>query len=209
MLLIAPGAAFAHLNQPDQGDATLVHACVAKSGVVKIINGTTSDCKKNDTRTHWPLIAPPGAPGTPGTPGAPGAPGVNGVNGEPGVGILGGSSGSVFLAGTLDQFMGVFNAGRSRDQADVELPIPADGTVSNLYVLLSGPPGTGKSWQFVVRNGTTDTAVTCTIQGLATSCSDLTNAGVFAAGNPLSIRVIGAGSPASRLAQWSGVFLAD
>jgi hypothetical protein len=203
MLLVAPGAAFAHLDQPDEGDTSLVHACVTRSGVVKIIDGATKDCKRTETRAHWPMVGPPGAPGEPGEPGVPG------LAGEPGVGMLGGNSGSALLSSSLPQFIGPFNAGRSRDQADVRLPIPADGTISNFYVTLSGPPGTGKSWTFVVHNGTTDTAVTCTVQGLATSCVDLTNSAAFGAGDFLSIRVIGSGSPALRSAQWSGLFLPD
>jgi hypothetical protein len=105
--------------------------------------------------------------------------------------------------------MGAFTAGRSRDQADVHLSIPTDGTISNFYVLLSGPPGTGKSWEFVVHNGTIDTGVTCAIQGSATSCTDLTNTATFVAGDHLSIRVTGSGSPAARLARWTGLFLPD
>jgi hypothetical protein len=200
LLLIAPGTALAHLNQPDQGDTSIVHACVQKSGAVKIIDGATQDCKKNETRAHWPLVGPQGPPGPPGTPG---------LGGEPGVGILGGSTGSALLSGTQDQFVGVFSAGRSHDQADVQLPIPTGGIFSNFYVFLSGAPGSGRSWTFVVRNGGTDTAVTCTIQDLATSCSDLANSGVFAAGDLFSIRVIGSGGPATRSMQWTGLFEPD
>src|SRR5262249_10048043 len=178
-------------NQPDQGDTSIIHACVQKSGAVKIIDGATKDCSKNETRSHWPLTAPAGP---------------QGPAGEAGVGVLGGSTGTALLSGGVDQFIGAFNTGKSRDQADVQLPIPTDGTISNVYVTLSGAPGTGRSWTFVVRNGANDTALTCTIQDLATSCSDLTNAAAFAAGDMFAIRVIGGGTPATRIAQWTGVF---
>ena len=200
MLLIAPGAAFAHLGQPDEGDTSLVHACLTKLGGVKIIDGATKDCGKNQTRAHWPLIGPQGPAGEPGEPG---------VAGEPGVGMLGGSSGSVLLLAGQPQYMGAFNAGRSREQVDVRLPIPADGTIANFYVTLSGAPGTGKSWTFVVQNGATDTDVTCTIQGSATSCTDVTNSATFLAGDQLSIRVTGLGNPTQRIAQWTGLFLPE
>jgi hypothetical protein len=200
ILLVAPGAALAHLNQPDAGDPTLVHACLTKSGAVKIIDGATKDCKKTETRAHWPMVGPQGEPGEPGAPG---------LAGEPGVGVLGGTSGSALLTAALPQYIGAFNAGRSRDLADVRLPIPTDGTISNFYVVLSGAPGTGKSWTFIVHNGTTDTDVTCTIQGSATSCADLTNSATFAAGEFLSIRVIGSGGPTVRIAQWTGLFLPE
>jgi hypothetical protein len=203
MLLITPGGAFAHLGQPDQGDTSLVHACVGKVGTVRIIDGATQDCKLNQTRAHWPLVGPQGQPGTPGAPGAPGLPG------EAGIGILGGSTGGVLLGGLQDQFVGAYGAGRSRAQVEVELPIPTGSTLSNFYVLLSGPSGTGKAWTFVVRNGNNDTAVTCTIQNLATSCSDLTNSAVFAPGDLFSIRVIGTGNPTQRPMQWTGMIQPD
>jgi hypothetical protein len=200
LVIAAPGAPRAHLNQPDQGDPTIVHACVKKTGVVRVIDGATKDCLKTETRTHWDLI---------GEQGAQGAQGDTGLAGEPSIGILGGSTGSALLPGGSDQFVGIFNAGRSRIEGEVQLPIPAGGTLANFYVLLSGPPGAGKTWTFVVRSNGADTPVTCTVQDQATSCADLTNTSAFDGGDLLSIRVIGGGNPVTRLVQWTGLYQPD
>jgi hypothetical protein len=197
ILLLAAGTALAHHGQPDEGDTTIVHACVKKTGAVRIINGATQDCLKGETRAHWDLVGEQGAPGPAGTPGAPG---------KAGVGILGGTTATALLTGGSDQFLGSFNVDRSRTEADTQLPIPTDGTFSRLYVTLSGSPGAGRSWTFVIRTNGQDTPVTCAIQDLATSCTDLVNPATFNAGDLFSIRVIGSGNPTTRIVKWVGAF---
>ena len=200
-LVLGPASgAYAHVNQPDQADTTIVHACVKKSGVVRVINGQTQDCLKSETRTHWDLVGPEGPAGQQGE---------AGLAGEPGVGILGGSTANALLAGNIDQFMGSFNAGRSRTEAEVTLPIPTGGTFSNFYVVLSGPPGVGKAWTFVVRWNATDTPVTCTIADNATACNDTVHNAPYGSGDLFSIRVIGANNPTTRFVQWTGLFQPD
>jgi hypothetical protein len=80
------------------------------------------------------------------------------------------------------------------------------GTVSNLYVKSNLAPGLGDTWTFTIfKNGVADTSVQCTISGaLATTCNDLTGSITFAAGDTISIRALGAGSPVGNAeASWS------
>lgn len=40
----------------DGGDGSLIHACVAKDGTMRIVSATTA-CKSNETALHWASIA--------------------------------------------------------------------------------------------------------------------------------------------------------
>jgi len=40
----------------DGGDATLIHACVAKNGTLRLVSSTTV-CGHNETASHWPTSA--------------------------------------------------------------------------------------------------------------------------------------------------------
>src|SRR5581483_5986408 len=51
---------------------------------------------------------------------------------------------------------------------------PSSGTVQNLRVQLDAAPGNGKSYAITFREELADTALTCTVTGLASSCSDTT-----------------------------------
>jgi len=51
VIISGNGSAFA-----DGGDATLIHACVAKNGTMRLVSPTTA-CKNNETASHWPSAA--------------------------------------------------------------------------------------------------------------------------------------------------------
>ena len=59
------------------GDATLIHACVAKDGTIRIVGAATT-CKSQETALDWNITGPHGLPGQNGAPGAAGAPGARG-----------------------------------------------------------------------------------------------------------------------------------
>jgi hypothetical protein len=53
------------------GDATLIHACVAKDGTIRIV-GATVTCRGQETALDWNITGPQGLPGQNGAPGAQG-----------------------------------------------------------------------------------------------------------------------------------------
>jgi len=48
----------------DEGDASLIHACVKSGGGVRLV-GPDDLCKSSETSTHWGITGPQGEPGTP------------------------------------------------------------------------------------------------------------------------------------------------
>jgi hypothetical protein len=82
----------------------------------------------------------------------------------------------------------------STTETNVDLASPASATVKNFTVQLSSAPGTGNSIAFTWRDNATSTAVTCTISGSATSCSDLTHSFTASAGDLLDIQAVTAGT---------------
>ncbi len=125
--------------------------------------------------------------------------------------ILGGGSGTTNLQFGNTNYVSMLNSYRSATESDVEQMMPVAGTLSNLYVRLdgaAGAAGSGRSYTFTVRkNGTTDTAVTCTVLETATLCSDTTNSATFSAGDLISIKSDpSATAPTARAMRWSAKF---
>ena len=65
------------------GDASLIHACVAKDGTIRII-GANVTCKSNETALDWNIQGPQGLPGSQGIQGIQGIQGPAGEDGTPG-----------------------------------------------------------------------------------------------------------------------------
>jgi hypothetical protein len=82
----------------------------------------------------------------------------------------------------------------STTETNVDLAAPAAATVKNFTVQLSNAPGTGNSIAFTWRDNATSTAITCTVSGSATSCSDLTHSFTASAGDLLDIRAVTSGT---------------
>jgi hypothetical protein len=82
----------------------------------------------------------------------------------------------------------------STTETNVDLAAPASATVKNFTVQLSVAPGTGNSIAFTWRDNATSTAITCTVSGSATSCSDLTHSFTASAGDLLDIQAVTAGT---------------
>lgn len=69
----------------------------------------------------------------------------------------------------------------------VQLPIPA-GTLRNLRARLNTAPGGTETLTVTVNKNGVNTAVTCTLTGAATTCTDVSNTVAFAAGDGLSFQ---------------------
>jgi hypothetical protein len=86
-----------------------------------------------------------------------------------------------------------FPAKAAKLESGAQWPVPADGTLSNFYVRLSGAAGgTGASYVFKVRvnGGDPVGTLTCTASDVATSCSDTTSAVSLSAGDLLAVQVV-------------------
>jgi hypothetical protein len=92
----------------------------------------------------------------------------------------------------MTYFVGMFgaNCADPTPEAEVQLAMPATGTVQELHATLSSAPGTGNSLTFTIRKNASSTGVVCTISGAATSCADGVNAVGFSTGDLISVQII-------------------
>lgn len=89
----------------------------------------------------------------------------------------------------------------SATEANVQTLMPSTVGFSNLTVKLGTAPGGTASYAFVLRDNSTSEAVTCTITGAATSCTDTTHTFNAAANDLLDIEITPSGTPASSSVQ--------
>ncbi len=87
--------------------------------------------------------------------------------------------------------------------------MPANGTLRNLIVELTGSPGAGNSYAFVLMVNNSPSALTTTISDAETSDSDQANDVSVSAGDVVSIRVTPSSTPTVRDAKWSLEFEGD
>ena len=66
------------------GDASLVHACIARDGTTRILLNANATCKSNETPLDWHIQGPQGLQGIQGIQGLPGEQGLQGAQGLPG-----------------------------------------------------------------------------------------------------------------------------
>jgi hypothetical protein len=91
-------------------------------------------------------------------------------------------------------------------QTNIQIPLSA-GTVSKLQVKTTTAPGSGNSWFVTVNKNGASSGITCTINGAATTCSDLVHTSTFVAGDLFSIVVDPDSNPtATGSITWSVVF---
>jgi hypothetical protein len=99
---------------------------------------------------------------------------------------------------------GVTNSLASDGPASASMP--RAGTLDRFYVRAGTfNSANGTVVYTVVRNGTA-TSLTCTVTISAGSCSDLSDAVVFAAGDTVSVRIDNNSAGAVRDSRWSGEF---
>lgn len=108
--------------------------------------------------------------------------------------VYGGVPNSVDATATeYAQFSGTAQAWGAVGQANT--PMPIDGLVGNLRVVLETAPGSGKSWTYTLYKNSVATALTVTISDAATSASDTTNTVSFVAGDLLAWAAIPTNTP--------------
>jgi len=82
------------------------------------------------------------------------------------------------------------------DESTLQWPMPAAGTVSNLYVRLSESAGAaGTSYTFTIRKNGSSTGVACTAVAAASTCSDTSGSVTFAAGDLISVQASPSATP--------------
>ena len=129
--------------------------------------------------------------------------------------IIGGGSNSIIgLTGSgATEYVPMFYGDVSVTEALVQQVIPVAGTLKNFHVSIDTAPGAVDSWTFTVRldpapgGAPGPTAVTCTINDPATTCSDtVTPAVAFAAGDLISIEAVPSGAAAATPMRWTAEF---
>ena len=119
----------------------------------------------------------------------------SGGGGSAGGGVLGYSASALTLpvAGTI--FLSpVGGALPSATESNVSLSAPAAAAISNFYVALSLPPGTGNTITFTWRVAGSSSTLTCPIADGATSCSDTTHSFTPVVGDLLSVQIVTTGT---------------
>ena len=81
--------------------------------------------------------------------------------------------------------------------SDREGLVATAGTLARLRVKLDTAPGAGTSYTFALMLNGAPSALSCTVSGTSTGCTDTTNAVAVAAGDPVAIRSVPAGTPAA------------
>jgi hypothetical protein len=111
-------------------------------------------------------------------------------------------------AGATDDFMSLSDHGGGTTEANEDdfMVAAAAGTMNNLICEVNAAPTGTDTWQMTVRHGVpgglVDSLLTCDITGTATTCTDVGNAPVYAAGDHLTIKVdssTGATDPAAAI----------
>jgi hypothetical protein len=120
--------------------------------------------------------------------------------------VIGGGTGDTNLSNIGNRYVPLFYSDVDSDESDVEQLVPVSATLSNFYVRLTGSPGTGNSYTFMVRRNGDDTSVACTISGGATTCSNTANNQIFNAGDRISIEADPDSGPNSARMRWTATF---
>jgi len=150
---------------------------------------------------------PAGATGATGATGqgTTGATGPTGPAGPAATQIIGGGGADSDAQNNNNVFVGLFLDDASTTEAPALQSMAIGGSLDNFNVRLSTAPGTGDSYTFTVRLNEANTALSCTISGSATSCSD-TGAVAVTAGQAISILVDPTNDPASAEVRWTATF---
>ena len=154
-----------------------------------------------------------GDAGKPGATGAQGAQGPQGGKGPPGIAgpkgdnllMLGGGSGGS-IGGTAPFYMPLYQSARSIFELEAIEPVGLAGTVSDLRVRLSAPPGAGQQVAVLVRRNIANTTLGCTVVDPATTCtSPAASTVAFAATDQFAVRAANSG-PANVTLTWTAKY---
>jgi hypothetical protein len=136
---------------------------------------------------------PTGPQGPQGASGPPGPAGPAGANGKSGS-VIGGN----YANTGSNRFLIPWSNATTATEADANVPLPS-GTATKLVVSLTVAPGAGNSATITIRKNGSSTALTCTVHGTATTCTDTADSVTFADGDLLSISYTEASAASSRI----------
>lgn len=126
--------------------------------------------------------------------------------------MVGGGTGSLQLSSFSIRYVPMFDSQAASTESAAQQGVPVGGTLSELRVRLDGSPGFPGSWKsytITVRKNGVSTAVSCTIQDAAVSCSDESDTVTFVADDLISISVTPSGTPTARTMRWTAKFAAQ
>jgi hypothetical protein len=112
--------------------------------------------------------------------------------------IIGGSSSSQNVQGSC--FMGLLSATCDSTEADVSLPLPRGGTISNF--VFQGQTGSNSGIVIVLRVNGVNTAINCVTVSAPPGCTDLTDTVNVSLGDLITIS---ASASTSRPASWAAL----
>ena len=137
--------------------------------------------------------------------GATGATGLTGATGATGPAhlIVGGGTGGLALDKNSVQYVPMFDSQIDATEANVVQSMPVAGTMTNLFIRLAVAPGGPKSYTFTVRKNGTDTSLTTTISGAATTGSNVVNSVSYNSGDTISVKSSPASSPSVGSMKWT------
>ncbi len=159
---------------------------------VSLISGN-SGSEPDISPESWEAVALKGDTGLTGPQGPQGAQGTPGANGTSGSAI----GGNYPNTGT-NNFLMPWGVTTSGTESNVNVPLPS-GSARKLVVNLTAAPGTGGSVTVVIRKNGSNTALTCTVSGTATTCSDMVDSVTFSDGDLLSILYTETNAAAARI----------
>ena len=165
---------------------------IAQRGATGAVGATGATGATGDQGPAGPqgLPGPPGPVGPQGETGPKGDPGANGTSGS----AIGGNYPNTATNNFLIPWSGTTNA----TEANANIPLPS-GKAGKLVVNLTVAPGTGQSATLRIRRNGVNTALTCTVSGTATTCSDTVDSVTFNDGDLLSVLYSETGAAASRV----------
>ena len=100
--------------------------------------------------------------------------------------------------GATDSFTGWVTT-----EANVRDILSPAGTLSKLYIQLTGTPGTGQSYIFTVYQNGSPTSLACTVADTATTCNDTAHSVTITAGDQMSLESVPVSTPTARKAIWT------
>ena len=134
------------------GDASLIHSCVNKSsGEIKIV-AANATCKNNETALDWPASLPAPSPTPTATPTPTPAPSGGAVL----------DARSNFISPSANATVFAMNVEEASSETFVQINVPRNGDLANLYVHPTASPAGGAVLTVTVRVNGLDTALVVT-----------------------------------------------
>lgn len=171
-----------------------VKICIhRKTGRIRVIR-TSRVCRKRERGAVLGLRGPRGKQGPRGQQGQQGTQGPQGPPGADARAVFS-SQMTSFSGAASPAFGGVSGIDPvTLVERQVETLVPAGGlTATNLAVRTSSAPGSGNSVTVTLRDDEVDTALSCTVSGTATTCTNTTASATISGGSVISLQLSSTG----------------